>query len=201
MCFTSVRACGLFALRLSTGVVYENWESLGLPANTNIRVGVHAGPAIQIVDPLTGRKNFVGAHVSYAARIEPITPKGSVFASMQVRVVRFCRFLPCVPQCSAPARARSVSFRNSPNTYTPRNETRQFAALAELEGRACRDYFRCRYVGNVSLAKSFGVFPTFHLTSSNEDGGGAVLDFWRTAVFARRAKGRMSVMAAATKRD
>ena len=99
------------------------------------------------------------------------------------------------------ALVRSLSA--TPLTHTPhaRNETRQFAALAELEGRACGDYFRCRYVGNVSLAKSFGVFPTFHLTSSNEDGGGAVLDFWRTAVFARRAKGRMSVMAAATKRD
>ena len=149
MCFDSVRACGLFALRLSTGVVYEQWELLGLPENTNIRVGVHAGPAIQLHDPLTGRSNFVGAHVSYAARIEPITPKGSVFASMQ------------------------------------------FAALAELEGSSCVDTFKCRYVGNVSMAKSFGVFPTFHLYSSNEDNSHEIVNFWRNAVLARRAKGRL----------
>jgi len=149
MCFDSVRACGLFALRLSTGVVYEQWELLGLPENTNIRVGVHAGPAIQLRDPLTGRSNFVGAHVSYAARIEPITPKGSVFASMQ------------------------------------------FAALAELEGSSCVDTFKCRYVGNVSMAKSFGVFPTFHLYSSNEDNSHEIVNFWRNAVLARRAKGRL----------
>jgi class 3 adenylate cyclase len=33
------------------------------------------------VDPVTKRPNYIGAHVSRAARIEPITPPGEVYAS------------------------------------------------------------------------------------------------------------------------
>jgi hypothetical protein len=33
------------------------------------------------IDPVTRRPNCIGTHVSHAARIEPITPPGEVYAS------------------------------------------------------------------------------------------------------------------------
>ncbi|HSL21495.1 MAG TPA: adenylate/guanylate cyclase domain-containing protein [Vicinamibacterales bacterium] len=45
------------------------------------RIALHAGPATRFLDPLTGRINFAGSHVSRAARIEPVTPPGQVYAS------------------------------------------------------------------------------------------------------------------------
>ena len=46
-----------------------------------LRTGLHAGPAFTCVDPVTERRNYFGTHVSRAARIEPITPAGEVYAS------------------------------------------------------------------------------------------------------------------------
>ena len=46
-----------------------------------VRIGLHAGPAYPFTDPVTQRPNFIGTHVSQAARIEPITPPNQVYAS------------------------------------------------------------------------------------------------------------------------
>jgi class 3 adenylate cyclase len=58
-----------------------DWAARGLPSHMTLRTGLHAGPAYACVDPVTDRANFFGAHVSRAARIEPITPPGEVYAS------------------------------------------------------------------------------------------------------------------------
>jgi class 3 adenylate cyclase len=42
---------------------------------------LHAGPAYEFDDPITGNRTYSGTHVSRAARIEPITPRGQVYAS------------------------------------------------------------------------------------------------------------------------
>ena len=54
---------------------------MDLPENTNIRIALHAGPAYEIDDPVTGRPGFAGMHISRAARIEPVTPPGEVYVS------------------------------------------------------------------------------------------------------------------------
>ena len=69
------------ALNLSAMVTGTDWEPLGLPADTNIRIAVHAGPAYEIDDPVTRRRGFAGMHISRAARIEPVTPPGEVYVS------------------------------------------------------------------------------------------------------------------------
>jgi class 3 adenylate cyclase len=46
-----------------------------------IRIGLHSGPAFPVVDPIIKQFNYTGVHVSRAARIEPITPPGAVYAS------------------------------------------------------------------------------------------------------------------------
>jgi class 3 adenylate cyclase len=53
----------------------------GLPATLKLRLGGHLGPVYELDDPVTDRPNYYGAHVSRAARIEPITPEGCVYVT------------------------------------------------------------------------------------------------------------------------
>jgi class 3 adenylate cyclase/tetratricopeptide (TPR) repeat protein len=113
--FSNVREAGQFALDLRDGVCLTDWSTKGLP-NLNLRIGLHAGPVFSCIDPVTQQANYIGAHVSRAARIEPITPTGQVYCSQA------------------------------------------FAALAAAEGVK---EFRCEYVGQTSMAKKYGTFPTY----------------------------------------
>jgi class 3 adenylate cyclase/tetratricopeptide (TPR) repeat protein len=113
--FSNVQDAGEFALELRDRVGGTDWRKMGLPA-LNLRIGLHAGPVHSCIDPVTERTNYIGAHVSRAARIEPITPTGQVYASQA------------------------------------------FAALAAAQGVRG---FRCDYVGQTSLAKNYGMFPTY----------------------------------------
>ena len=79
--FAGVREAGAFALHLSEVLRGIDWTARGLPAALGIRIAVHAGPAYACTDPVTGRPNYLGSHVSFAARIEPITPPGVVYGS------------------------------------------------------------------------------------------------------------------------
>ncbi len=62
-------------------VNHTDWASLGLPADLNLRVALHAGPVYVGRDPVTGRRTCYGNHVNNAARIEPITPPGKIYVS------------------------------------------------------------------------------------------------------------------------
>jgi class 3 adenylate cyclase len=79
--FERVSDAGQFALELSAAINRTDWTAHGLPADFSLRIGLHAGPAYACIDPVTGRPNYLGGHVSRAARIEPITPPGQVYAS------------------------------------------------------------------------------------------------------------------------
>jgi class 3 adenylate cyclase len=59
----------------------ERIAAMGLPDAVKFRVSLHAGPVREVFDPVSRSRNFIGPHVSWAARIEPITPPGSVFSS------------------------------------------------------------------------------------------------------------------------
>jgi class 3 adenylate cyclase len=78
--FADVRSAGEFALELRDRVKATKWAQKGL-RELDLRIGLHAGPIYPCIDPVTGRPTYVGAHVSRAARIEPITPPGNVYAS------------------------------------------------------------------------------------------------------------------------
>jgi class 3 adenylate cyclase/tetratricopeptide (TPR) repeat protein len=72
-----------FALRLLDCIGEMDFARIGLPPDTTVRVGLHAGPVFPHWDQLIGRLNFFGTHVNRAARIEPKTPPGCVYASEQ----------------------------------------------------------------------------------------------------------------------
>jgi class 3 adenylate cyclase len=79
--FSDVDLAGKFALQLADLVAKTKWEEKGLPSGLNLRIGLHAGPVYEFDDPITGKRTYSGTHVSRAARIEPITPAGQVYAS------------------------------------------------------------------------------------------------------------------------
>jgi class 3 adenylate cyclase len=78
--FASVRDAGNFALDVRDHIAAIDWKKKGLP-DLSLRIGLHAGPVYPCVDPVTQRPNYIGVHVSRAARIEPVTPPGQIYAS------------------------------------------------------------------------------------------------------------------------
>ena len=70
-----------YALGLSDLINSRDWRGLGLPADTSARIGLHCGPVFVGTDPITGMPLYSGNHTTRAARIEPITPPGQVYAS------------------------------------------------------------------------------------------------------------------------
>lgn len=83
MVFDQVVACADFAMRLLDAIAATNWQQFGLPNDTTVRMGLHAGPVFRQRDPIIGRDNIFGSHVNRAARIEPVTTPGCAFASEQ----------------------------------------------------------------------------------------------------------------------
>jgi hypothetical protein len=81
MVFTDVGEAGHYALQLSHLITTTDWVSRGLPGGLNIRIALHCGPVYHGRNPVTGAPLFTGPHTSRAARIEPVTPPGQVYAS------------------------------------------------------------------------------------------------------------------------
>jgi class 3 adenylate cyclase len=81
MVFDTVDQAGSFALALVDFINATDWQSLGLPGDFTLRVSVHAGPVFACNDPVLQSANYLGTHVSHAARLEPITPPGNVYAT------------------------------------------------------------------------------------------------------------------------
>jgi class 3 adenylate cyclase len=79
--FVDAVDAGLYALELIELVRSTDWSRHGLPENFNVRVALHCGPVYCGRDPVTGAAIYTGPHTSRAARIEPITPPGQVYAS------------------------------------------------------------------------------------------------------------------------
>lgn len=94
-----------FALRLRDAIAAIDWRGIGLPADMSIRIGMHTGPVFRGLDPIIRRDGFFGAHVTRAARIEPVTARGSVYVTEQMAAALagsgsrdfFCDYLGSVP--------------------------------------------------------------------------------------------------------
>ena len=75
------------AIDLQEAVGRLDFATEGLPADMGLRIGLHLGPAYSARDPVLGKENFFGVHVSRAARIEPVTPEGSVYVTETMAAV------------------------------------------------------------------------------------------------------------------
>ena len=75
------------ALDLQTAMADIDLASAGLPDHLALPIGGHLGPVYSGQDPIIKQQNFFGAHVSRAARIEPVTPEGCVYVTETLAAV------------------------------------------------------------------------------------------------------------------
>jgi class 3 adenylate cyclase len=79
--FSTVLEAGRFALNLAKRVAGIDRKSSGLPEDMTLRIALHAGPVYRYKDQIIDKANYIGSHVNRAARIEPITPPGQIYAT------------------------------------------------------------------------------------------------------------------------
>jgi class 3 adenylate cyclase len=76
---------GHAAIALQNLVASVDWNArFGTPhdlLHLRLRIGLHAGPVHEGVDPITGGLSYVGRHTNLAARLEPIAEEGQVYVS------------------------------------------------------------------------------------------------------------------------
>jgi class 3 adenylate cyclase len=73
-----------YALTLQEVVTRLGTEMIDkLPNPLNLRISLHAGPVFEAIDPIRGNPNFYGSHINRAARLEPVTVIGHVYATQQ----------------------------------------------------------------------------------------------------------------------
>ena len=140
--FDFAHDAGLFALELTKMLQAgkNDWVAKGLyweeqiPGQDkpekhalDIRVGLHTGPVFVHYDSVVRRLGFTGSHVNRAARIEPVTRPGEVFASEEF---------------AALAKLGGEIEKNNPG------ETAGSNPLGE-------DRFDCEYAGSMPLAKGY----------------------------------------------
>jgi len=102
------------ALDLQDAFGAIDFEAARLPRHLGLRLGAHVGPVFPITDPVLRAPAFMGSHVSRTARIEPITPPGSVYvteAFAAALVVRADHGLACDYVGHIPAAKDFGSFR------------------------------------------------------------------------------------------
>jgi tetratricopeptide (TPR) repeat protein len=71
-----------YALWFREGVKKNSKITHGLP-QLNARISLHAGPVFEAIDPFVEKTNYYGSHINRAARLEPVTVAGHVYATHQ----------------------------------------------------------------------------------------------------------------------
>jgi hypothetical protein len=74
-------AAAACALELQDTMATIDVTGSGLPDHLGLRLGGHVGPVFPLRDPVLGLEAFMGSHGSRTARIEPVTPPGSVYVT------------------------------------------------------------------------------------------------------------------------
>ncbi|HEX3954443.1 MAG TPA: adenylate/guanylate cyclase domain-containing protein [Stellaceae bacterium] len=85
--FEDAGAAARCALALQEAMSRLDRAEAGLPLDMALRIGIHLGPVYPAGDPILAQQNFFGAHVSRAARIEPVTPEGCVYVTETMAAV------------------------------------------------------------------------------------------------------------------
>lgn len=79
--FRDLRACVQSARSLQERIAAVDWAGFGLSGQLAMRISLDAGPCYSYDDPITGNIDFCGDYVVRAARLEPVTPPGNIYAS------------------------------------------------------------------------------------------------------------------------
>ncbi|MGC2460054.1 MAG: adenylate/guanylate cyclase domain-containing protein [Steroidobacteraceae bacterium] len=115
-----VETAASVAIELQEAMESFDFKRVGLP-DLALRLGAHVGPVYRLRDPVLKRICFTGGHVCRTARIEPITPEGSVYvteafaaALATIRDAQFtCEYVGQVPAAKNYGTMRMYSLRRS----------------------------------------------------------------------------------------
>lgn len=69
------------ARKLQQMIKKHDWQIDHLPENLQMRISLDAGPCYSYIDPVMDKLELCGNYVVRAARLEPITPPGHIYAS------------------------------------------------------------------------------------------------------------------------
>lgn len=72
-----------YALAMRAGVQKARSHFPGAVGQLDLRISLHAGPVYVGRDPFRNCANFYGAHINRAARLEPVTIPGRIYATSQ----------------------------------------------------------------------------------------------------------------------
>ena len=113
-------AAAACALELQDTMATIDLELTGLPGHLGLRLGGHVGPVFPLHDPVLGLEAFMGSHVSRTARIEPVTPAGSVYvtepfaAALELACAEFaCDYVGHMPAAKQFGRLRMYRLRRA----------------------------------------------------------------------------------------
>ncbi len=81
MVFATAEDSALFSWELSVAMGTVDWTDLNLPADTHVRIALHAGPVFIAIDPVNRKLAHYGSHVTRAARVEPIVVPGQILVT------------------------------------------------------------------------------------------------------------------------
>ena len=79
--FRDVSAAAAAGLEIQDALSALDPACIGFTSQLQMRVSLHHGPIFIGQDPVTGHGSYYGSEVSRAARVEPMTPPGSVYVS------------------------------------------------------------------------------------------------------------------------
>lgn len=79
--FKDLQACVQSARALREKTADIDWTSFGLSTQLTMRISLDAGPCYSYTDPITSQLDFCGDYIVRAARLEPVTPPGNIYAS------------------------------------------------------------------------------------------------------------------------
>ena len=81
LAFEDIAVAARMAVRLQQSFRVIDLKKLKLPGHLTLRIGGHYGPVYEGKDPHLKQANIFGTEITFAARIEPATPPGSIFVS------------------------------------------------------------------------------------------------------------------------
>ncbi|MDH3328015.1 MAG: TRAFs-binding domain-containing protein, partial [Desulfobulbaceae bacterium] len=79
--FNDLQSCVKCAQALTARTLNVDWTSFGMSSQLTMRISLDAGPCYSYSDPITGTLDFCGDYIVRAARLEPVTPPGNIYAS------------------------------------------------------------------------------------------------------------------------
>ena len=79
--FKSINIAAECANDIKNIIAATKWQEYGLPEDLTIRISLDAGPVYSYIEPVTKNLELCGDYVNRAARMEPITPPGYIYAS------------------------------------------------------------------------------------------------------------------------